>query len=166
MYHYALILYHLTTVRGLGSGARSVSENSDTKFEFAVQDAIKTPQAKARLSRDTFAMKLVATGIELGLWSKARNVVQNFFCLFHAFQEVVPRVVPEQVPEQVQDELVVVHGRHGARVARPQRNKRRGQAVWKRPCRPQRQPCTRNCTFCSSTASASMVTCPGRTPSS
>ena len=57
MYHYALILYHLTTARGLGSGARSVSENSDTKFEFAVQDAIKTPQAKARLSRDTFAMK-------------------------------------------------------------------------------------------------------------
>ena len=71
------------------------------------------------------------------LYSKARNVVQNFFCLFHAFQEVVPRVVPEQVPEQVQDELVVVHGRHGARVARPQRNKSRGQAVWKRPCKMQ-----------------------------
>ena len=30
-------LYHLTTARGLGSGARSVSENSDTKFEFAGQ---------------------------------------------------------------------------------------------------------------------------------
>ena len=58
LYHYALILYHLTTARGLGSGARSVSENSDTKFEFAVQDAIKTPQAKARSTRDTFAMKM------------------------------------------------------------------------------------------------------------
>ena len=62
LYHYASILYHLTTARGLGSGARSVSENSDTKFEFAVQDAIKTPQAKARLSRDTFAMKLNLAG--------------------------------------------------------------------------------------------------------
>ena len=28
MYQYALILYHLTTARGLGSGARSVSENA------------------------------------------------------------------------------------------------------------------------------------------
>ena len=28
MYHYALILYHLTTARGLGSGARSVSGNA------------------------------------------------------------------------------------------------------------------------------------------
>ena len=54
----ASILYHLITARGLGSGARSVSENSDMKFEFAVQDAIKTPQAKARLSRDTFAMSM------------------------------------------------------------------------------------------------------------
>ena len=58
LYHYASILYHLTTARGLGSGARSVSENSDTKFEFAVQDAIKTPQAKAPPTRDTFAMRM------------------------------------------------------------------------------------------------------------
>ena len=29
LYHYALILYHLTTARGLGSGARSVSENAN-----------------------------------------------------------------------------------------------------------------------------------------
>ena len=28
MYHYAVILYHLTTARGLGSGARSVSGNA------------------------------------------------------------------------------------------------------------------------------------------
>ena len=49
-------MYHLTTARGLGSGARSVSENSDTKFDFAVQDAIKTLQAKAPPTRNTFAM--------------------------------------------------------------------------------------------------------------
>ena len=33
-----------------------------SKFEIAVQDAIKTPQAKARLSRDTFAMKAYFSG--------------------------------------------------------------------------------------------------------
>ena len=69
---------------------------------------------------------MVATGIEWGLWSKASHVVQNFFCRFHAFQEEVPGEVPDQVPEEVQDKLVVVQGRHGARVARPLRIRRRG----------------------------------------
>ena len=75
---------------------------------------------------ETHVIQLVATGIEWGLWSKASHVVQNFFCRFHAFQEEVPGEVPDQVPEEVQDKLVVVQGRHGARVARPLRIRRRG----------------------------------------
>ena len=41
------------------AATRSVSENPDTKFEFAVQDAIKTSQAKAPPTRDTFARRLM-----------------------------------------------------------------------------------------------------------
>ena len=74
----------------------------------------------------TECVQLVATGIEWGLWSKASHMVLNFFCRFHAFQEEVPGEVPDQVPEEVQDKLVVVQGRHGARVARPLRIRRRG----------------------------------------
>ena len=37
-----------------------------SKFEIAVQDAIKTPQAKARLSRDTFAMNSIDDDSGLG----------------------------------------------------------------------------------------------------
>ena len=51
-----------TTLLQRGDGAaatRSVSENSNMKFEFAVQDVIKTPNLKPPQSRDTFAMNSI-----------------------------------------------------------------------------------------------------------
>ena len=57
LYQSASILYHLTTARRWRSGDTQRFEVLYSKFEFAVQDAIKTPQAKAPPTRDTFAMK-------------------------------------------------------------------------------------------------------------
>ena len=46
LYQNALILYHLTTARGLGGWRTQRFGVLYSKFEFAVQDAIKTPKLK------------------------------------------------------------------------------------------------------------------------
>ena len=51
LYHRALILYHLTTARRWRSGDTQRFGFLYSKFEFAVQDAIKTP-AKAPLPQE------------------------------------------------------------------------------------------------------------------
>ena len=43
LYHYALILYHLTTARGLGSGARSVSESCTPNLNLQYKTRSKRP---------------------------------------------------------------------------------------------------------------------------
>ena len=48
LYQNALILYHLTTARGLGGWRTQRFGVLYSKFEFAVQDAIKTPKLKPR----------------------------------------------------------------------------------------------------------------------
>ena len=46
LYHYALILYHLTTARGLGSGARSVSESCTPNLNLQYKTRSKPPKLK------------------------------------------------------------------------------------------------------------------------